>query len=245
MNEFTLPNGVVYDGVHYNKAHLDELTGKQQNYLINTKYKSPVDHIERLLVDLLLDLRDESNTSILNKVAKDHLVTKLLQIEDIQFLLIKLREISFGERYFFDKVQCPHCKAKNSAQVRLSTLEIINPENTPAPEGGHVLPKCGLHIQYKPLNLSELKAYGSDSERLVNNHITEACYSILKQLGSEAPTYAAVENLKAMDTQYVIDNAPKYSYLDNKLTHQCSSCKQDFDFELGELTADFFVLSRI
>lgn len=244
MNEFTLPNGVLYDGVLYKKAHLDELTGKQQNYLVNTKYKSPVDHIERLLVDLLIDLRDESNTSILNKVAKDHLVTKLMQIEDIQFLLIKLREITFGERYFFDKVACPHCASKNSAQVKLSTLEIIHPENAPCPEGGHVLPKSGKLIEYKPLNLSELKAYGADSERLMNNHITEACYSILKSLANQAPSYSDIESLKALDTQYILDNAPKYNYLDNKLTHQCTSCKQDFDFDLGELNPDFFVLSR-
>lgn len=245
MNEFTLPNGVIIDGVLYNKAHLDELTGKQQNYLVNTKYKSPVDHIERLLVDLLIDLRDASNTSILNSVTKDHLVAKLLNIHDIQFLLIKLREISFGERYFFDKVECPHCRAKNSAQIKLNSLEIIHPENNPIPEEGHVLPKSGLKIEYKPLNLSELKAYGSDSERLMNNHVTESCVSLLKSLGSQAPSIESVEGLKAMDTQYIIDNAPKYAYLDNKLTHSCSSCKQDFDFELGELTPDFFVLSRI
>ena len=244
MNEFILPNGITIDGVLYNRAHLEELTGKQQNYLVNTKYKSPVDHIERLLGDLLVDVRDSNQNSILNHVTKQHLVMKMLQIEDISFLLIKLREISFGEKYFFEKVECSHCKAKNTARLNLASLEIIKPENAPIPEGGHVLPRAGLKIEYKPLNLSELASYGSDSERLLNNHITEACVSLLSKLGNESVTAQTVESLKAKDTQYIIDNAPKYNYLDNKLTHQCTSCKRDFDFELGELSADFFAPSR-
>lgn len=243
MNEFTLPNGVMVDGVLYNKAHLDELTGKQQNYLINTKYKSPVDHIERLLVDLFLDLRDSSNKSILSSMDKQHLILNVLSLQDIQFLLIKLREISFGGRYFFDKLECTHCKSKNSAEIKLDSLQVIQEPKTPSHQ--LTLPKSGMSIEYKPLSLSELKSYGSDSERLLNNHVTEACVSILAKLGDKRPSASDIEVLKAKDTQYIIDNAPKYDYLDNKITHTCTSCSKDFDFELGELHPDFFDLSRI
>lgn len=243
MNEFTLPNGVLIDGVLYNKAHLEELTGKQQNYLVNTKYKSPVDHVERLLIDLLIDLRDESNTSILNHVTKQHLVTHTMQIEDIQFLLIKLREISFGERYFFDRLQCSHCGAKNSAELNLAKLEVIHHDK---PEKHiHVLPKSGLEIEYKPMNLSELKAIGADTDKVMNNHVTEAYLTILKRLGDKSPSASDIESLKALDTQEIALHAPKYSYLDNKVSHTCSSCKKDFDFDLEEMSANFFVLSRI
>ncbi len=243
MNEFNLPNGVMLDGVLYHKAHLDELTGKQQNYLVNTKYKSPVDHVEHMLMDLLLDLRDDSNKSIFPKMDKQHLILNVLSLQDLQFLLIKLREISFGERFFFDKLECTHCKAKNQAEIDLSSLAIIQ-EATPVCTD-LVLPKAGLEIEYKPLNLSELKSYGADSERLLNNHVTEACVSILAKLGDKPPTAKDIESLKVKDTQYIMDNAPKYNYLDNKITHNCKACKQDFDFELGEISPDFFVLSRI
>ena len=243
MNEFTLPNGVTIDGVLYNKAYLEELTGKQQNYLANTKYKSPVDHIERLLMDLLIDVRDASNKSITNTMDKQHLILNVLPLQDLQFLMIKLREISFGERYFFDKMECTHCRAKNSAEIKLDSLQIIKESNQNQSE--LILPKAGLAIEYKPLTLSELKAYGADSERLLNNHVTEACVSILSKLGDKRPTVEDIEALKAKDTQFIIDNAPKYDYIDNKVTHTCTSCKKDFDFELGEISADFFVLSRI
>jgi hypothetical protein len=243
MNELTLPNGVTFNGVLYNKAHLEELTGKQQNYLVNTKYKSPVDHIEFLLVDLLIDLRDANNNSILKEVDKRHLLLNIMAIQDVQFLLIKLREISFGEKYFFDKLECPHCKAKNSAQIELDKLDIIREAKAETKE--LTLPKSGLSIEYKPLHLSELKAYGADSERVLNNHVTEACISMLAKLGDKKPEAKDIESLKAKDTQYIVDNAPKYDYLDNKITHSCTSCTKDFDFELGEISPDFFVHSRI
>lgn len=243
MNEFTLPNGILFDGILYNKAHLEELTGKQQNYLINTKYKSPVDHIERLLGDLLIDLRDESNQSIKNKAAMDHVVKNLMQVEDIQFLLVKLREISYGPRYFFDKLECSHCKARNHAEIALESLEVIHP--TQERKDQYVLPKCGLQIEFKPLNFSELKAFGSDGDRLLNNHVTETMRSILKRLGDNHDVKTEdVEVLKVADTTYIANNAPQYSYLDNKITHKCSSCKKDFEFDLGEMNADFFAPSR-
>lgn len=243
MNEFTLPNGVLFDGILYNKAYLNEITGKQQNYLVNTKYKSPVDHVEHLLFDLLIDLRDESNKSILNFAEKRHIITHLMQIEDTQFLLIKLREITFGEKYFFDKIECTHCNAKNHAELNLSKLEVVTQSEAGSKIG--TLPKCGLEIEYKPMNLSELKSFGSDHEKLLNNHITETIKVVLKRLGDKAPSIVDIENLKALDNEYITENAPKYNFLDNKITHTCSSCKADFEFDLGELAVSFFVRSRI
>ena len=243
MNEFTLPNGVLFDGVLYNKAHLEDLTGKQQNYLVNTKYKSPVDHVERLLGDLLVDLRDESNQSIKNKAAIPHVICQLMQIEDVQFLLVKLREISYGPRYFFEQLKCPHCSAKNNAEVNLEDLQVIHP--TKARLAKYILPKSGMEIEYRPMNLSELKSFGADSERLLNNHVTETMLTILKRIGENTNIKLEdVEGLKAIDNEFIADNSPEYSHLDTKITHQCTACKKDFDFDLGEMSADFFALSR-
>jgi hypothetical protein len=243
MNEIKLPNGVLFEGALYQIAYLNEITGKQQNYLVNTKYKSPVDHIEHLLFDLIADLRDESNNSLLAKVERRHLVTKLLQIEDIQVLLIKLREISFGSDYYFENLKCPHCGAKNSAKLDLESIELKTFE--PAKSQPLILPKKNLEIEYKPMNLSDLKRIGSDQEKLMNNHVTETMLTILKRIGDNSNLVANdIESLAAMDTQFIAKNAPKYSHADTVVTHECTSCKVDFDFDLGEMSPDFFALSR-
>jgi hypothetical protein len=242
MNEIKLPNGVLFNGTLYQTAYLDEITGKQQDYLVNTKYKSPVDHIEHLLMDLLKDLRDDSNNSIFPQVDKKHLITKLLQIEDIQALMIKLREISFGEDYFFDNLKCSHCGAKNHAKIMLNTLE-LKPANIKPVE--KVLPKSGLSFDYKPMNLSDLKRIGSSQDQLLNNHVTETMLTILKRIGDNENLKASdVQSLKALDNKFIADHAPTYAYLDNNITHECTSCNTDFDFDLGELTPDFFALTR-
>lgn len=243
MNEIKLPHGVLFDGTLYATAYLNEITGKQQNYLVNTKYKSPVDHIEHLLFDLLSDLKDDNNTSILSKVDKRHLITKLMQIQDIQVLLIKLREISFGDDYYFDTLKCPHCEAKNSAVVKLSSLEI---KTYPMPEKLiHMLPRSKKEIEYKPMNLSDLKRLGADQDRLMNNHVTETMITILKRVGEVTELKASdVESLPALDNKYIADNAPVYAHIDDTITHECASCHTDFDFNLGELSSDFFALSR-
>jgi hypothetical protein len=243
MNEIKLPHGVLFDGTLYQTAYLNEITGKQQNYLVNTKYKSPVDHIEHLLFDLLVDLKDDNNTSILPKVDKRHLITKLMQVEDIQLLLIKLRETSFGDDYYFESLKCPHCGAKNNASLKLSTLEI---KRYPKPEKTvHMLPKSKLEIEYKAMNLSDLKRLGSDQERLMNNHVTETMLTILKRLGDKYELTATdVEDLPALDNKFIAENAPAQDHVDDTITHECTSCKTDFDFNLGEMTPDFFALSR-
>lgn len=243
MNEIKLSHGVLFDGTLYQTAYLNEITGKQQNYLVNTKYKSPIDHIEHLLFDLLSDLKDDSNTSILPKVDKRHLITKLMQIQDIQILLVKLREISFGDDYYFENIKCPHCEAKNSAMIKLSSLEM---KTYPKPEKlVHMLPKSKHEIEYKPMDLSDLKRLGSDQERLLNNHVTETVLTILKRLGDKCELTAHdVEALPALDNKFIADNAPVHDHIDDVITHECNSCGKDFDFNLGEMTPDFFALSR-
>lgn len=243
MSEFKLPNGVRIGDTLYNVAHLDEITGKQQNYLVNTKYKSPVDHIEKLLGDLLTDLRDENNKSITNVANKQSVITHLMQIEDIQFLLVKLREISFGDRFFFEKIECTHCKAINSAEIKLSSLEVVQPPQKDPVD--LILPKSGLRIEYKPLNLSELRSFGADQDRLLNNHITETIKILLRKLGDdENPSLEKIEGLKAMDNSFITKHSPSYAHLDNSITHACKECGKDFEFELGEMLASFFALSR-
>jgi len=222
MNEIKLPNGVLFNGTLYTTAYLDEITGKQQDYLVNTKYKSPVDHIEHLLMDLLKDLRDDSNTSIFPQVDKKHLITKLLQIEDIQALMIKLREISFGEDYFFDSLKCPHCGAKNHAKLMLNHLE-LKPANLKL-DVERVLPKSGMSFDYKPMHLSDLKRIGSTQDQLLNNHVTETMLTIVKRLGDNESIKASdVQSLKALDNKFIAENAPTYAYLDNSITHECTS----------------------
>ena len=53
MSTFTLPNGIISGGKHYNLVKLDEIRGKHQNMLVNPNPKTPIDYIEPILIDLI------------------------------------------------------------------------------------------------------------------------------------------------------------------------------------------------
>jgi hypothetical protein len=244
MYNFTLPNGIEIEGKLFNKVQLDELTGKQQNYLINTKYKTPLDHLEPLLSDLILKIQTEDGQEL--TAPKLHIIKDLLSLDDLTFILVKLREITFGEQFFFNKAECPHCKSKQAKDVVvfLDKLEII--ESKKKPQEDLKLPKSGLQIKYKPLTLGVLKSYAGDQDRLLNSAFTATMSMILAQLGDKTTvTEKDVEPLKAKDISFIEDNAPTYNKLDTEIVHECTECGKDFNLDMGVLSSDFFVRTRI
>lgn len=239
MYTFDLPNGFTFEGHKVVKITIDEMTGKQQNYLVNTKYKSHLDHIEPLLTDLIMKVENDKAEEV--QIDKKRLVNTLLSIEDLEFILIKLREITFGEDFFIEKYECPHCKAKNEIGIKLSALEVLPPKiENPLK---NKLPKSGLEIEYKPIVLGILRRYASDYERLMNSATTSTISMALARLGdNENVTEADVEQLKAMDNMFIQKNAPGYKTIDTTIEHECHGCKKDFEYKLDPMNPDFFVL---
>ena len=235
--KFTLPNGLTGSGVLFNQIYLEELTGKQQNYLINTKYKSPIDHIEPLLTDLIKRVESEDGQE-LDVPVKD-LINKHLSIEDTSFILAKLREITFGETYILEKQECPHCQAQQDLSIDLSTLEVMTPEEK---SNTTILPKSGLEVEYNPITFGKLKGYSSDPDQMLNNAVTSTLSMVVKRIGENSNiTEESIMELKALDNNHIQNNVPQQKHLDTKITHECNGCKKDFDIELEVLSSDFFV----
>jgi len=235
--KFTLPNGLTGSGILFNQVYLEELTGKQQNYLINTKYKSPIDHIEPLLTDLIKRVESEDGQEL--DVPIKELINKHLSIEDTSFILAKLREITFGETYILEKQECPHCQEKQDLSIDLGSLEIMTPEKK---ENTTILPKSGLEVEYNPITFGKLKGYSSDPDQMLNNAVTSTLSMVVKRIGDNSNiTEESIMELKALDNNHIQKNVPQQSHLDTKITHECKGCKVDFDIELEVLSSDFFV----
>lgn len=235
--KFTLPNGLTGSGILFNQVYLEELTGKQQNYLINTKYKSPIDHIEPLLIDLVKRVESEDGQEL--DVPTKDLINKHLSIEDTSFILAKLREISFGETYILEKQECPHCQKTQDLSIDLSSLEIIKGDDK---ENTTILPKSGLEVEYTPISFGKLKGYSSDPDQMLNNAVTSTLSMVVKRIGENSNvTEESIMELKALDNNHIQKNVPQQNHLDTKITHECNDCAKDFDIELEVLSSDFFV----
>ncbi len=246
MSTFTLPNGIISGGKHYNLVKLDEIRGKHQNMLVNPNPKTPIDYIEPILIDLILDLVNEDSESILDQqITKKQLVLNLLPIQDIQFIMVKVREISYGKDYLMH-LNCTHCNAKNSAKLDLSTLA-VSARVDKITEAEMVLPKDGLKFRYKSMSLATLlkMAIQDEKSEFTKTMLTSLTSYMLEYLGENRKvTPADLDDLKGSDLNYIRDNIPTLPEIDMKVEHNCVNCKEDFEQELPVLAADFLLLTR-
>lgn len=246
MSTFTLPNGIISGGKHYNLVKLDEIRGKHQNMLVNPNPKTPIDYIEPILIDLILDLVNEDSESILDQqITKKQLVLNLLPIQDIQFIMVKVREISYGKDYLMH-LNCTHCNAKNSAKLDLSTLA-VSARVDKITEAEMILPKDGLKFRYKSMSLATLlkMAIQDEKSEFTKTMLTSLTSYMLEYLGENRKvTPADLDDLKGSDLNYIRDNIPTLPEIDMKVEHNCVNCKEDFEQELPVLAADFLLLTR-
>ena len=234
-DKLELPNGIEKDGKVYKVAYLGEMTGKQQNYLINTKYKSPIEHVEHIFSDLLEKVETEDGEKL--EENPKHIIRNMLGFDDITYLIVKLWEITFDERKI-ENAECSHCSAKNELMVELDKLEIISPESDK--RGVVTLPKSELEATYQPLYYEALKQYSSNRERMLNRATTSTVAMRLEKLGEKVdPKEEDVENLPAKDIRFLQNEAPEYKRIDTTITAECKQCGEEFDHEMEVLSADF------
>lgn len=238
MSRLELPNGIRKDGKLYKFAHLEEMTGKQQDYLISQKYKSPLDHIEPVLGDLVTKI-ETAEGEVLEGNMKS-IVTEVMQIEDVAFLLVKLREITFGDRHIFEKKECPYCEKKQDVLVYIDKLEIIPGDAEIKPVE---LPKSKVKAEYRPLNFKGLRGYLLNAEKVVDEVTTSTLAMIVKKIGEdEEITIDKIKALPAMDLKTIKENTPKFHEIDTKIEHTCKGCGKDFDFDMEVFGSDFLSL---
>lgn len=236
MNRFELPNGFKYQDKHFKFIYLNEMTGLQQDKLANSKYKTRIDHIEPILTDLIEKVEDENGERC--EVDNLKLVTKLLEVADLEFCLVKLKEITFGEIHIEEGLECPHCSTKQEGKIRLDELEIVRPKEV-KPQT-ITLEKSGKEVVFKPLSFGTLKLYASDPEKLLNNASTSAAAMRIGKLGdNDKVSEMDVKSLPAKDITKIQREAPESSKIDLHFHHDCKSCSKEFEYDLEVLSPDF------
>ncbi len=244
-----LPNGLI-DGMDlFNMAEIDELRGKQQNYLANKDMVvGNIGHIPRILEDCVLSLQTEQGVKWGGKMAD---AVEKLPSGDLETLLIKIRENTYGERFYFE-AECPHCKTVNKdLRVNLNELELdvmpladmMNPARVT-----FMLPKEQKEAQIKPIYLRDL----FDSIKTLKNKQDELVTSVialsLKRLGDNTKvTPKDVEKLSVKDIMFLkdsLENVKIEGTIDTQIDVECKSCGKESTHKMDVFSADFFDPSR-
>ena len=239
-----LPNGLLDGADLFNMVELDELRGKQQNYLVNVELVvNNIGHIPKILEDMILSLQTENGLKWQGK--NSDLIWKLCSA-DIETILIKIRENTYGPR-FYHEATCSHCQTVNkNLRLDLDKLEVkyVSVEDMIKPKV-FTLPKSKVEVELKPIYLKDLfDVIKMTSSKKVDNLVTAMIATSLKRIGTKSPiTYKDVDEISMKDIMHIektMDKVRVEGSIDTDIEVECSECKKDFKAKLNLFDPSFF-----
>lgn len=244
-----LPNGLLDGSDLFNYAEIDELRGKQQNYLADRELVvGNVGHIPKILADLVLSIQTKEGLKWGGNIED---AIQKLPSGDLETILVKIREKTYGERFYFEAV-CPHCEHKNkNLRIDLNTLELdVMPleQMLDKSQRTFTLPNSQLECEIKPIFLRDIFEVIKITKNKQDKLITSVLALSLKRLGTvQKVTVDDVDKLSMKDIMFLkekLENVKLEGTIDTDIETTCSSCSQDFSTKLDVFAPDFFDPTR-
>ena len=251
-----LPNGLM-DGVDlFNVVEIDELRGKQQNYLIDKELIiENIGHVPKILGDMIKSFQTESG-----RPWKGNTQDALWKIPsgDIEIILIKIREKTYGPRYFHEAI-CTHCghHCKN-LELKLDELQLtpLSIEEMLKPKV-IFLPKAKVEVELKPPYLEDLMKSVEIVTDKQDSLITSFLAVSIKRIGEKTTiTEADISDLYATDIQFIKEKAEDMKlegFIDTDIEVDCQNpkkvgkkkvCGKEFKIKLNCYDPSFFDPTR-
>lgn len=244
-----LPNGLL-DGVDlFNYADVDELRGKQQNYLADKDLVvGNIGHVPKILEDLVLSLQTKEGLRWQGKISE---AVWKLPVGDLETILIKIRENTYGVRYYHE-AQCIHCEHVNkNLRLDLDTLQLdIFPVSCMLDTASRIvkLPKAGVDVELKPIYLKDLFEVIKITSSKQNSLITSLVAISVKRLGdNDKITSKDIDNISGSDIMFLqekLDDLKLQGNIDTNIQMDCSNCKKEFETKLNCFDPSFFVPTK-
>lgn len=246
-----LPNGLLDGADLFNYAEIDELRGKQQNYLANKDLVlGNIGHIPRILEDMIKSL--QTKQGLIWKGNVQEAVYKLSS-GDLETILIKVRENTYGNK-FYHQAQCPHCEHINKdLRIDLDKLELdvmTVEEMMNHASRTFKLPKSQKEVELKPLYMKDLfdsiKITTSKHDELV----TSAMSLFIKRIDQNSKISSKdIDDMPSSDIAYlnsVVDeqNLRLEGSIDTNIINECTKCKKEFNSKLNPFDPSFFSPTR-
>jgi len=238
-----LPCGIVKDGVVYDHVRIKELTGKQQNYLMDFDLVSDtLGHIPKLLTDLAVEYQTKDG-----KVAdiKPEETVWLISTDDIEVILVKIRQATFGKMLAM-QVTCPRCGKQQTVSLDLSKLKIKNLKDKKKRSVSLTLKKSKKKVVVRLLGLQQLFDLNAAIREANKEFYTTTVALSLEEIDGKSPVKPEdIEDIPLTDLQQIDKAFDKIrGSIDNKIEHECDACKSEFDTPLPVVEPGFFAPSQ-
>jgi hypothetical protein len=237
-----LPCGLLKDGVIYDQVNVEEIKGKQQNYLQNVDMVlNNFGHVPKMIEDLALDY--QTKEGLPSGVAPKDAVW-LLPTEDIEVILLKIRQFTYGNVYAMPTV-CSECGKQQFKKIILDSLEIKPIADKKIRTKVIHLPKMNVDVEVKLLYLKDLfDMFGMMKDQKASLFTATVALSVMR-LGDKSPIVAAdLESIPVTDLQLIEDSYMALrGNVDLQITHTCDECKKDYQAPLPVMDPLFFAQS--
>jgi len=242
-----LPNGFVEGQDHFNHVEIEELKGKQQNYLANRELVvGNLGHIPKILEDLIVSIQTREGIKWLGKNSE---AINRLPVGDLETLLVKIREKTYGSR-FYHEADCSNCGHKNKNlrlnldQLKITELplkDLITPKLV-------ILPKSKLEVELKPLYLKDIFEVIKINNKKQDSLVTSVIALSIKRIGDKLHNIEKeLENMSATDLSFIqekMDEIVLQGSIDTDIEVACESCNKDFTIKLNCYDVSFLALTR-
>ena len=173
-------------------------------------------------------------------------------IGDYEFLLHKLREVTYGSDYKVNSV-CPHCGEINKSTIDLSKLNILEYSADESEDKLNItLPQSKKHIKLKlqtPRMLDEVKIKSEDLKKRFPDMTGEPAFlfSIMAMIESvdnevldDMRLNSFVKKLGMRDVNYLIQKLEKIKIgVDTNIECTCQHCGEKYNFPFP-VSSEFF-----
>lgn len=245
-----LPNGLLDGTDLFNFVTIDEIRGKQQNYLADRDLIiGNIGHIPKILEDLVKSFETVNGLTWGGQI-KD--AVKRIPTGDIEAILVKIRENTYGPR-FYHEAECPHCGELNKdLRIDLDGLQMkVMPLADMMDSSKRIvqLPKSKIEVELKPLCLDDLfktiKVSAEHRDELITNVLA---LSIKRMDKNSNVTKKDTEDLPASDIQHLneaVSGMTLEGELDTDVTNECTKCKKEYHSKLNVYEPSFFAPTRV
>lgn len=238
-----LPCGILHEGEVYDRVIVQELTGRQQDYLVDMDLVADnIGHIPKLLEDLVSDFQTAEGQPL--KMDHKEAIWSLT-VEDVDFILIKIRELTYGPNYAMH-VACPHCGRQQRKAVALDKLETKGLKDKKARTKTIKLPKSEEEAVIRLMYLQDLfNLYKILRESKHELYTASLALSVEKIGENEEITPEDLKDVKIVDLRAIEDAWQDLKgEIDTTIVHDCDGCEEEFPTALPVADPSFFVQSQ-
>lgn len=238
FESFTLPSkGLIYD-----KEVNPRVTLRSMTTLEEMKRLSPTDTPYKVMSDIIEACMQEKPSIHVYNMA----------LGDYQFLLHKLRVVTYGPEYKM-LIKCNHCDAVTESIANLDSLAVNEYTSDIIKQKMITLPKTNRQVLLRfqaPHDLDQIAYLSAEMKKKTKQNIDySVLYTLISlvekvdgQILDPISVEEFIKNLPSRDANYILNQATKLSNavgVDNEITIKCANCGAEMRTPF-RITSEFF-----